>query len=78
MFLDVLLITIVLLSIGFTGMALTILVKKKGKFPEFRVGHNSDMTRIGVNCVKHQEIRCHKKMLKKRNDSACGSCQPLG
>lgn len=58
------------------GMALNILVKKNGKFPAYRVGHNSDMARMGVKCVKHEEIRCHKARLKEKEKDCLGCQQP--
>lgn len=62
-----------LLSIGLLGMSLNILIKKNGKFPEFRVGHNKEMKKKGISCVKHEEIKCHKKNLKE----GCGSCDGI-
>jgi hypothetical protein len=72
MILKIVLITLVLLSLAMLGMALNILVKKKGKFPEYRVGHNRNMHKLGITCVKHDEIRCHNKKLK---ENACAGCQ---
>ena len=71
MYLSLLLITLLILSLAMLGMMLKILVKKKGKFPEYRVGHNRDMHRKGIACVKHEEIRCHKERMK---DSGCAGC----
>lgn len=76
MFLKILLLALVLLSFSMLGMMLNILVKKKGKFPAYRVGHNKDMAKLGLKCVKHEEIRCHKKMLKEAED--CSGCQQVG
>ena len=76
MFWNILLISFILIGFSFLGMALNILVKKKGKFPAYRVGHNKDMARMGVKCVKHEELKCHKEMLKKR-ESDCAGCQQL-
>jgi hypothetical protein len=73
MFLKILLISIVLLSLAMLGLGLNILVKKKGKFPAYRVGHNRDMHRLGITCVKHDEIKCHDQRLKEK---ACEGCQP--
>jgi hypothetical protein len=75
MFLNILLLSFVLISIFMLGMALNILVKKRGKFPAYRVGHNKDMARLGLKCVKHEELRCHKARMKERvpDCSGCGS-----
>jgi hypothetical protein len=75
MFLKILLLALVFLSLSMLGMMLNILIKKKGKFPAYRVGHNKDMAKLGLKCVKHEEIRCHKKMLKEKED--CSGCQQL-
>jgi hypothetical protein len=72
MFLKILLMALVLLSISMLGMMLTILVKKKGKFPAYQVGHNKDMAKLGLKCAKHEEIRCHNKMLKE--GKGCAGC----
>ena len=72
MFLKILLIALVLLSISMLGMMLNILVKKKGKFPAYQIGHNRDMAKLGLKCAKHEEIRCHNKKLKEGKD--CTGC----
>ena len=72
MFFKILIIVLVLLSLSMAGMMLNILVKKKGKFPEYRVGHNRAMRQKGITCVKHDEIRCHNKRLKENRD--CVGC----
>jgi len=71
MFFSILLITLILLSLAVAGMAISILVKKKGRFPAYRVGHNRNMAKIGITCVKHEEICCHNQKLK---DSECDGC----
>ena len=61
MYLNLLIISLILLALAMLGMMLNILVKKKGRFPAYRVGHNRDMHKLGISCVKHEEIRCHKE-----------------
>ncbi|TFH24577.1 MAG: hypothetical protein E4H10_10445 [Bacteroidia bacterium] len=72
MFLKILIIAIVLISLSMMGMMLNILVKKKGRFPEYRVGHNRAMRQKGISCVKHDEIHCHNKRLKE--SQGCSGC----
>jgi hypothetical protein len=72
MFFKILIIAIVLISLSMMGMMLNILVKKKGRFPEYRVGHNRAMREKGISCVKHDEIRCHNKRLKE--SQGCSGC----
>ncbi len=75
MFLKILISALILISLSMLGMMLNVLVKKKGKFPAYMVGHNRDMHKLGINCVKHEEIRCHNKKLKEGKD--CAGCQSL-
>ena len=72
MFLEILIIAIVLISLSMMGMMLNILIRKKGRFPEFRVGHNRAMRQKGISCVKHDEIRCHNERLKA--NQGCAGC----
>jgi len=53
--LTVLLLTIVLVGIAVAGMALTILVKKGGKFPNTHVSGNKYLKRNGVYCSQTQD-----------------------
>ena len=72
MFLKILILAVVLLSLSMAGMMLNILIRKKGRFPEYRVGHNRAMHKKGISCVKHDEIRCHNKRMKQ--DEGCIGC----
>lgn len=74
MFLNILLLSTVLIGISMLGMALNILVKKKGKFPAYQIGHNKDMSRLGVKCVKHIERNDHRT---RRKESGCEGCQQI-
>lgn len=50
--LKIILIAIALVSIAVFGLAIRILLKKGGKFPETHVGKNQEMKKHGVVCVK--------------------------
>ncbi|PID91632.1 MAG: hypothetical protein CSA96_07315 [Bacteroidetes bacterium] len=71
MFLKILLPAFILLCIGMLGMALSILLKKNGRFPVYQVGHNKHMKKAGIHCVKHEELRCHKKNPEKQGCAGC-------
>jgi hypothetical protein len=73
MFLKLLIISLILVGFSFLGLMLNILVRKRGKFPEHRVGHNRDMHRLGISCVKHDEIRCHNEVM--GNSEGCTACR---
>lgn len=70
MYITILLLTVVLIGLAFIGLAITILIKKGGKFPQTSVGKNKEMNKLGIHCVKHEELKCHNKM---KNGEKC-SC----
>ena len=78
MFWNIVLISLVLLGVAMLGMMLNILTRKKGKFPAYQVGHNKDMAKLGIKCVRHEEIRCHRDRMKgKEVHEACAGCTQL-
>ena len=60
MFLNVLILSLILVGISFLGMAVTILIKKGGKFPETGVGHNPEMRKKGLSCARTEELKNHQ------------------
>ena len=55
MILKVLLLSIVIVGIAFVGFAITILIKKNGKFPELHIGRNEGLKKHGVACATTQD-----------------------
>lgn len=55
------LLAVILLAIGVVGMAVTILVKKDGKFPDGEISHNKELRRRGIICAKEEELRTWKR-----------------
>lgn len=69
MFLQLLIISLVLVAVAFVGLAFNILFTKKGKFPDTSVGHNPEMKKRGITCAKSDELRefnMRKDILKTR------------
>ena len=56
MFLKLLIISAVLVALALAGMAITILVKPKGRFPETHVGHNKEMRKRGITCAQNTDM----------------------
>ncbi|MBQ0123041.1 MAG: hypothetical protein KBS38_05440 [Bacteroidales bacterium] len=72
----VFLLAVVLLAIGVAGMAVTILVKKDGKFPDGEISHNRELRKKGIICAKEEEIRMWKKRrADKPKDCPEGGCE---
>ena len=57
----VFLLAVLLLAIGVAGMAVTMLVKKDGKFPDGEISHNKELRRRGIICAKEEEQRLWRK-----------------
>ena len=68
----VVLMAILLLALGVAGMAVTILVKKDGKFPDGEISHNKELREKGVICAKEEELR----LWRKRHPSATAGQRP--
>ena len=65
------LLAVLLLAVGVAAMAITILVKKDGKFPDGEISHNKELRRRGIVCAKEEELR----LWRKRNPSAAAAGQ---
>ncbi len=55
MVLKVVLISIVLLAIAFAGLAISILIKKNGRFPEIHIGRSKELKKRGISCATSQD-----------------------
>ena len=66
-----------LLALGVIGMAITIIVKKNGKFPETSVGHNPNMRKLGLSCEKCDELKRCKPMIKEKEERHSAVLQQL-
>lgn len=65
MVLKLILVSVVLLGIGFIGFAITILVKKNGQFPETHIGKTEFLKKEGVTCATSQDKLEQSKAFKK-------------
>ena len=55
-----LLFTLLIIAISFVLLAITIIIKKNGKFPNTHVGGNREMRRRGIKCVQSQDRDARK------------------
>ncbi len=86
MFLNLLLLSIIIIAFAFIGLGINIFFKKDGKFPEKDVGHNSEMRKKGLSCAKGdalKEFQMQKKVLASKRGqvtnptdfgSSCSGC----
>jgi hypothetical protein len=72
MLLKLLLISAVLLALALAGMAITILVKPKGRFPDTHIGHNREMRKRGITCAQHTDTGCNPV-----DGAGCSGCSMI-
>ena len=51
MFFKVLLLVIILMALVFVLMSVSVIFKKKGKFPNLHIGSNKNMQARGISCA---------------------------
>lgn len=59
--LQLILICVSVLTICIAAMAINIIVKKDGKFPDGEIGTNPNMQRLGIQCAKQEEMMLWNK-----------------
>lgn len=74
MFLKLILLSVGMVSIAIAFMAVKILVVKGGKFPKSGVGHSPALRKMDIHCVKHEELKCHRKRMIELGKEVCNEC----
>jgi hypothetical protein len=67
-FFIIILISIALVGLCVLALAVSILIKKNGKFPEKEIGKNKNLRKLGLRCPRQEEMMRWKK------DSSCSGC----
>ena len=75
---QVFLLALVLLTAGIAGMAVTVLVKKDGKFPDGEISRNKALREQGIICAKEEELRQWKKRKTKSSGRRPDDCSENG
>ena len=58
MFIKLLIISILFLAFAFAGLAVRILLKPGGRFPETHIGRNREMRKLGISYAQKTDIGC--------------------
>jgi hypothetical protein len=77
MSLSVIAISVLLLGLGVLGMAITIVLKKDGKFPDTEVSHNENMRKLGITCEKCDEMKSCQPKIEERKEKRDNYLQQL-
>lgn len=81
-FFQIFIIAIVLMAIAFAGLAIKVIVEKKGQFPNIHIGSNKALRERGITCAqtydKMEQAKARKslkfKELSLADDELHGSC----
>ena len=58
MFIKVAILTLLIVSLSFFLLAVRIIFKRGGKFPETHIDRNPEMRKLGIKCAKYTDIGC--------------------
>jgi hypothetical protein len=58
MFIKLLIISAVLVGVAMAGLAISILLKPKGRFPDTHISHNREMQKRGIRCAQDTDLGC--------------------
>lgn len=74
MFLKLIILSVIIVGIALLGLSINILFRKEGKFPETRVGHNKEMRKRKIYCVKTQQKLVDKDIKRMKAQGHCSGC----
>lgn len=58
MLLKLIILSVIFLGISIAGMAITILLKPKGRIPDTDGGHIREMRQRGISCARNTDTGC--------------------
>jgi hypothetical protein len=66
-----LIISAILVGVAMAGLAISILLKPKGRFPETHISRNREMQKRGIRCAQDTDLGCQPG----EGASGCAGCQ---
>ena len=70
MFIKLLIISAVLVGLAMVGLAISMLLKPKGRFPETHISRNKAMRDRGIRCAQDTDLGCNPG----EGDNGCAGC----
>lgn len=58
MLLKLLIISSVLIGFALVAMAVSMLLKRGGRFPDTHISNNIEMRKRGITCAQHNDVGC--------------------
>ncbi|MDR0754311.1 MAG: hypothetical protein LBF04_02870 [Prevotellaceae bacterium] len=62
-----------IILICFAAMSVSIWIKKNGKFPETEISRNKNMKKLGIKCIRQEEMEQQNKNSKQKTN--CDDCE---
>lgn len=59
--LETTLLAVLIIAISFVLLAITIIIKKNGRFPNIHIGGNKEMRKRGIKCAQSQDRDARKE-----------------
>jgi hypothetical protein len=64
-----------IILVCFAAMSINIWIKKNGKFPETEISRNKNMKKLGIKCIRQEEMEQQNKNSKQKiNCDDCEGC----
>jgi len=67
--------TLIMVILCIAGMAISIICRKGGKFPDGEISHNKELRSRGIECAKADELR---RWGRRKNCRSCNECGQKG
>lgn len=58
MFIELLIISAILVALSMMGLGISMLVKRGGRFPDTHISHNKEMRKRGITCAQQSDTGC--------------------
>jgi hypothetical protein len=58
MFIKLIIISVILIGAALAGLAVSMLIKPRGRFPETHISRNREMQKRGIRCAQETDLGC--------------------
>lgn len=59
MLIKLIILSVVLVGVAITGLAISMLLRKDGRFPETHISRNKEMRKRGITCAQKTDLGCN-------------------
>ncbi|MBQ9214920.1 MAG: hypothetical protein IJ150_13430 [Bacteroidales bacterium] len=73
-YLKVFLLVLIILALCFLGLGIQIFFSKKKRFPQYEVGENEEMQKLGIYCMHQQQQMIDNQIIYNNKHANCEGC----